>query len=52
MVQRESGPTHCDHCQRDSHDHQHDLVEAALRARIRVLEDRVAKLEDWLCGLS
>ena len=51
-VQRESVPTRCAHCNRDSSDQHHALVEAALRARIRVLEARVASLEDWLCGLS
>jgi hypothetical protein len=51
-VQREGGPTRCAHCDRDSTDQHHALVEAALRARIRVLEDRVASLESWLCGLS
>jgi len=51
-VQRASGPVRCTHCHRDSDDHHHQLVEAALRSRVRLLEERVAKLEDWLCGLS
>jgi hypothetical protein len=49
-VQRESSPTRCARCDRDSHDH--ELVEEVLRARIRELEDRVAKVEAWLCRLS
>jgi hypothetical protein len=44
-VQRESAPARCDHCT-------HEIAEAALRDRVRMLEDRVAKLEAWLCGLS
>lgn len=51
-VQRQTAPTRCTHCERDRHDHDRDVVEAALRHRIRVLEDRVAKLEAWVCGLS
>jgi uncharacterized protein YceH (UPF0502 family) len=50
-VQRASGPVRCTHCNRDADDHQHAVVEAGLRARIRMLEDRVAELEDS-CGLS
>jgi hypothetical protein len=43
--QREVVPTRCTHCGRDAHDRDHELVQAALRARIRVLEARVWALE-------
>jgi hypothetical protein len=43
--QRESVPTRCSHCRRDSTDRDHELVQAALRARIRVLETRLRELE-------
>jgi hypothetical protein len=42
-IQRESVPTRCAACQRDTTDR--DKTEAALRARIRVLEARVSELE-------
>lgn len=42
--QREVVPTRCTHCGRDAHDRDHELVQAALRARIRVLEARVEAL--------
>jgi hypothetical protein len=51
-VQRESGPTRCPHCDRDSRDRDHALVEAELRTRIGLLEGRVASLEAWLSNLS
>ncbi|MBC7974095.1 MAG: hypothetical protein H7138_03855 [Myxococcales bacterium] len=51
-VQRESGPSRCPHCERDSQDHRHDTVEAGLRTRIALLEDRVARLEAWLSTMS
>ncbi|MEO7732282.1 MAG: hypothetical protein ABIY55_15020 [Kofleriaceae bacterium] len=51
-VQRESSPMRCTHCNRDSHDHERDLVEDVLRMRIRELEERVAKVEAWLNRLS
>ena len=44
-IQRESVPTRCAHCQRDATDRDRDNAEAALRARIRVLEARVSELE-------
>lgn len=43
--QRESVPTHCVHCGRDASERDHELLNAALRARIRVLEARVCELE-------
>jgi hypothetical protein len=51
-VQRESGPTRCPHCDRDSHDGRHQSVESGLRSRIALLEERVARLEAWLATLS
>lgn len=47
--QRATTPTRCPQCQADG---QHELVEAALRERIRTLEHRVARLEAWLGGMS
>ncbi|MGH9886318.1 MAG: hypothetical protein ACREBE_12360 [bacterium] len=44
-IQREGVPTRCAHCQRDATDRDRDTTEAALRARIRVLEARVSELE-------
>jgi hypothetical protein len=38
----------CTHCNRDSADRDHELVEAALRKRIRVLEMRLYELEAGL----
>jgi hypothetical protein len=49
-TQRESVPTRCSHCRRDSTDRDHELVQAALRARIRVLEMRLSELETELSG--
>jgi hypothetical protein len=43
--QREVVPTRCTHCRRDAHDRDHELLQAALRARIRALEARVWALE-------
>lgn len=43
--QREAVPTRCVHCGREPHERDHELLEAALRARIRVLEARVWALE-------
>jgi hypothetical protein len=43
--QRETVPPRCLHCGRDSTDRDHELLQAALRARIRVLEAKVCELE-------
>jgi hypothetical protein len=50
--QREVVPTRCTHCGRDAHDRDHELLQAALRARIRVLEARVWALEAELAAAS
>jgi len=51
--QREVVPTRCTHCGRDAHDRDHELLQAALRARIRVLEARLWALEaDLVAGRS
>ena len=42
--QRRSTTVRCVHCGRDSADRDSELVEAALRARIRVLEQRLDEL--------
>jgi hypothetical protein len=44
-TQRETCPTHCSHCGRGTSDRDHELLQAALRARIRVLEAKVCELE-------
>jgi hypothetical protein len=43
--QRETVPARCAHCGRDSTERDHELLQAALRARIRVLEAKVCELE-------
>jgi len=43
--QREVVPTRCTHCGRDAHDRDHERLQAALRARIRMLEARIWELE-------
>lgn len=43
--QRETVPQKCLHCGRDASDRDHELVQAALRARIRLLEARISDLE-------
>jgi hypothetical protein len=43
--QREIVPTRCMHCGRDANDRDHELLQAALRARIRALEARLGVLE-------
>jgi hypothetical protein len=48
--QRESGPVRCTHCGRDSADRDHEVVQQALRVRIRVLEARIAELEAQIAG--
>jgi hypothetical protein len=50
--QRETVPQKCSHCGRDAADRDHELVQAALRARIRLLEARISDLEaelDTIC---
>lgn len=44
-TRREIVPTRCTHCGRDAADRDHELVQAALRARIRLLEAKVNDLE-------
>ena len=51
-IQRESVPVRCTHCRRDSADRDHELVHAALRARIRALEIKVSELEAELAGVA
>jgi hypothetical protein len=50
--QREVVPSRCMQCGREAHDRDHELLEAALRARIRVLEARVWALEAELATTS
>jgi hypothetical protein len=47
-IQRETVPARCSHCRRDSTDRDHELVQAALRVRIRTLEIRLSELESKL----
>lgn len=49
--QRESVPTRCSQCGREI-DRDHELAEAVLRARIRVLEARISELESELTSIS
>jgi hypothetical protein len=51
-TQRETVPTYCVQCGRDTTDRDHELLQAALRARIRVLEARVCELEAELAMTS
>ena len=44
-TQREIVQTRCTHCGRDAADREHELVQAALRARIRLLEAKIYELE-------
>jgi hypothetical protein len=44
-TQRETVAMHCKHCGRDGSHRDHQLLLAALRARIRVLEAKVCELE-------
>ena len=46
--QRETILPRCPHCSRDSVDRDHELVEASLRKRIRLLETRLHELEAGL----
>ena len=50
--QRETVPHHCVHCGRDTAERDHELLQAALRSRIRVLEARVLELEAELAMTS
>jgi hypothetical protein len=50
--QRETVAPRCTHCGRDDNDRDHELLQAALRARIRVLEARVWALEAELAATS
>jgi hypothetical protein len=50
LSQRESVPTRCARCGRDSADREQELVQAALRARIRMLEAKVYDLEAMVAG--
>jgi hypothetical protein len=50
LSQRESVPTRCTHCGRDGTDRDHERLEAALRARIRMLEAKVYDLEAMVAG--
>ncbi len=50
LSQRESVPTRCTHCSRDSADRDHELVQASLRARIRMLEARLYDLQAMVAG--
>jgi hypothetical protein len=42
--QRQTASSRCAHCGRDSAERDHELVESALRARIRILEARLGEL--------
>jgi len=46
--QREIVASRCTHCARDSAERDHELVQAALRKRIRMLEMRLHELEGGL----
>lgn len=50
--QREPVPARCTHCGRDAADRDHELVQAALRARIRALETRLYELEAEHAGTA
>jgi hypothetical protein len=50
--QREGVPAPCPRCGRDAADHDYDLVDAALRVRIRALEAKLAELEARLAGAA
>jgi hypothetical protein len=50
LSQRETVPTRCTQCGRDSADRDHELVQAALRARIRRLEAKLSDLEAMVAG--
>jgi hypothetical protein len=50
--QRETVPPRCAHCGRETTEHDHELLQAALRARIRVLEAKVCDLEAEIATTS
>lgn len=50
--QRETASNCCTHCGRDATDRDHELLQAALRARIRVLEAKVLELEAEMSASS
>jgi hypothetical protein len=50
--QRQTAPARCAHCGRDESDRDQELLQAALRARIRVLEAKVCDLEAELASSS
>lgn len=50
--QREATPVRCAHCGRDAIDRAHELLHAALRTRIRMLEAKIAELEADLAMTS
>jgi hypothetical protein len=49
-TQRSAGPTRCSHCGRDASDRDHELVQQALRVRIRGLEARLDELSAKLAA--
>jgi hypothetical protein len=51
-TQRQTVPARCAHCGRDGTDRDHELLQAALRARIRALEAKVCELEGELTMTS
>jgi hypothetical protein len=48
--QRQTVAPRCTHCARDSVDRDHELVQAALQKRIRLLEMKLHELEATLAG--
>lgn len=48
--QRQTATSRCTHCGRDSAERDHELVESALRARIRTLEARLGEIGVKLAG--
>jgi hypothetical protein len=48
--ERQAVAPRCTHCARDSADRDHELVQAALRKRIRLLEMKLYDLEATLFG--
>ncbi|HEX4421681.1 MAG TPA: hypothetical protein VH165_27405 [Kofleriaceae bacterium] len=50
MSHREVVPVRCTYCGRDEADREFEMVQDALRGRIRMLEARVRDLEAMLAG--